>query len=71
MNSVATNAMIVSKGLIATGAVRMVSGPTWDNQPPFAWSSAPNEIASVPHRGQNDHWQFEWQTFRLPNKKTS
>mmetsp|Transcript_16414 Transcript_16414/g.43008 ORF Transcript_16414/g.43008 Transcript_16414/m.43008 type:complete len:595 (+) Transcript_16414:122-1906(+) len=71
MNSVATNGMILSKHMIEEGAVRMVGGPTWDNQPPFRWSSAPEEIASVPHRGHNDQWQFEWQTFRLRNERAN
>jgi len=34
------------------------SGPTYDDQPPFRWSTSP--FASQPHLGQPDLWQFPW-----------
>eukprot|EP01012_Entosiphon_sulcatum_P022086 TRINITY_DN27001_c0_g1_i1.p1 TRINITY_DN27001_c0_g1~~TRINITY_DN27001_c0_g1_i1.p1 ORF type:complete len:375 (-),score=39.18 TRINITY_DN27001_c0_g1_i1:38-1162(-) len=34
------------------------SGPTFDNVPPFVWSTSP--FAHVPHLGIPDHWEFPW-----------
>jgi len=34
-----------------------VSGPSWDSQPPFAWTE---QWQSVPHRGQPRVFAFDW-----------
>jgi hypothetical protein len=43
-----------------TLAVTAQSGPTYDDQPPFVWSTSP--FAGVPHVGQPDKWAFPWVT---------
>ncbi len=48
-----------------TWGVRAQSGPTYDVQPPFAWSTSP--FASHPHVGQPDVWQFPYVNFTFPN----
>ena len=48
MNSVATNALLVSSALMAAGETLAVGGPTHDDQPPFQWSTAPPEIQAPP-----------------------
>lgn len=50
-----TTASLMREGCF--GAVAQ-SGPTYDNQPPFRWSSSP--FASHPHLGQPDFWRFPW-----------
>ncbi len=35
-----------------------ISGPTYDQQPPFQWSTSP--YASVSHIGLPDLWQVPW-----------
>jgi hypothetical protein len=37
------------------------SGPTYDNQAPFTWSTSPF-ADTVPHVGQPDTWAFPWVT---------
>lgn len=39
-------------------ALRLVaaSGPTWDQLPPFQWSTSP--FSSLLHMGQPDLWKF-------------
>jgi len=37
-----------------------ISGPTHESLPPFAWSKS--KWWFVPHLGQPDEWNFEWQT---------
>ena len=32
-------------------AARAISGPTADQQPPFAWSRSPEALREVPHDG--------------------
>jgi len=41
----------------------IVSGPTWDDQPPFQWSTSPVRylpISQTSHVGQPDLWKFDW-----------
>jgi len=38
-----------------------VSGPTWDSQPPFAWT---HQWKDVPHHGQPDLFAFHFETMR-------
>ena len=43
----------------ANGLASMAqSGPTYDDQPVFAWSISP--FANVPHVGQPDRWEFPY-----------
>lgn len=37
----------------------MTSGPTWDSQPPFAWTE---EWQTVPHYGHPEVFDFEFIT---------
>jgi hypothetical protein len=46
-----------------TLAVRAQSGPTFDTQPPFVWSTSP--FADIPHVGQPDKWAFPWVDFEF------
>jgi hypothetical protein len=65
-NSVATNAVLMSKALLERGEVLAIGGPTTDDQPPFKWSEAPEVIQDIPHQGVPDSWNFDWVTFALP-----
>jgi hypothetical protein len=60
----ATDAKITSSSLMAAGQVLAISSPTYDQQPPFQWSSSPFG-AVVPHRGQPDVFDFPWVTFHV------
>jgi hypothetical protein len=50
-----TAAMMEDRHRLRTAAQ---SGPTYDDQPVFEWSTSP--FASVPHVGQPDRWEFPW-----------
>lgn len=62
-----TTASIMWQGLLSSVAQ---SGPTYDTQPPFKWSSSP--FAKYSHVGQPDLWKFPWVnvTWRYPSKHT-
>eukprot|EP00759_Apiculatamorpha_spiralis_P009811 PhF_6_TR16958/c0_g1_i1/m.25585 len=56
----AIDAKITSKSLMSSSLVGViVSGPTWDQQPPFQWSTSPVNN-DVPHIGQVDLQAFAW-----------
>ncbi len=44
--------------------VRAQSGPTYDIQPPFVWSTSP--FADHSHVGQPDTWRFPYVNFSFP-----
>jgi hypothetical protein len=46
-------------GKISFNAVAQ-AGPTYDQQPPFVWSQASPDIASIVHEGQPDSWTMPW-----------
>eukprot|EP01123_Difflugia_compressa_P005486 TRINITY_DN172_c0_g1_i5.p1 TRINITY_DN172_c0_g1~~TRINITY_DN172_c0_g1_i5.p1 ORF type:complete len:523 (+),score=92.62 TRINITY_DN172_c0_g1_i5:74-1642(+) len=48
---------ITSNILASKQQAWVVSGPTWDSQPPFAWTKQWND---VPHYGQADVFDFEF-----------
>ncbi len=47
-------------------SVLAVSGPTTDQQPPFAWTEA---WADTPHRGQPDVFDFAWETYTVTSNE--
>lgn len=47
-----------SSRLVNSLAFVAQSGPTFDQQPPFKWSTA-DFRASTPHAGHPDEWRFE------------
>ncbi|KAH7979244.1 hypothetical protein HPB49_008810 [Dermacentor silvarum] len=47
---------VTSSSLFSSLEFVGVSGPTWDDQPPFQWSTSGFEDG---HVGQPDRWQFE------------
>jgi len=52
--------MTAPGGMVAVA----VSGPTWDQQPVFAWSTTTPDIAALPHEGQPDSWAMPWVTLK-------
>tara|TARA_B110001452_G_scaffold221047_1_gene193453 strand:+ start:1845 stop:2057 length:213 start_codon:yes stop_codon:yes gene_type:complete len=62
MNSVATNAKLISSALLNRSQMLAQGGPTHDDQPVFSWAKAPPKIQMQPHRGQPDTWDFDWIT---------
>jgi hypothetical protein len=60
LNSVATNAVLLSASLLNSSALLAQAGPTHDDQPVFSWSTAPAKLAGLPHKGQPDRWDFKW-----------
>jgi len=65
LNSVATNAVLISSELLKNSQMLLIGGPTHDNQPVFNWSTAPPEIQSIAHKGAPDSWDFDWITMDL------
>ena len=61
----AVNAKFTSASRLAKGQFVFVAGPTHDDQPVFAWSTAPAAVQQEPHAGQPDRWGFEWGVFGL------
>jgi len=55
----ATDSKITSNQLSAARATIAVAGPTWDSQPPFAWT---RQWEGVPHFGQPTVFAFDWVT---------
>merc|ERR1712146_391015 len=55
-----TDVKYTTLSLMKLGALSAIaqSGPTYDDQPPFVWSSSP--FASLPHTGQPDRWAFPY-----------
>ncbi|XP_006901078.1 PREDICTED: putative phospholipase B-like 2 [Elephantulus edwardii] len=47
---------VTSSALAKALSLRAVSGPTWDQLPPFQWSTSP--FRSQLHMGQPDLWKF-------------
>lgn len=41
------------------------AGPTYDQQPVFAWSTTSPDIAALPHAGQPDSWSMDWLTLQF------
>lgn len=56
----AIDAKIVSSTLLQAGAIRLVAGPTTQNQPPFAWVEP--FTSQVPHDGMPHVFDFDWMT---------
>jgi len=53
------DAKITSYALYSAGlTTSTISGPTYDQQPPFRFSTSP--FASLTHEGVPDFWQFPW-----------
>jgi hypothetical protein len=53
-----------SKGMTSsTLSVTTQSGPTYDQQMPFVWSTSP--LSFVPHDGMPDKWQFPYITYQF------
>ncbi|XP_045152636.1 putative phospholipase B-like 2, partial [Echinops telfairi] len=50
------DAKVTSSGLAKSLRLWAVSGPTWDQLPPFQWSSSP--FHNLLHMGQPDLWKF-------------
>lgn len=46
---------------------RGISGPSYDTQPVFVWSTS--DYASLPHVGQPDAWQFPWTDMLWPEEE--
>jgi len=55
----AIDAKLTEASLAAEGRAEVVSGPTWDSQPPFAWNDA---WSTVPHHGHAEVYAFKWET---------
>jgi len=55
----AIDAKITDNKLIKTMSTHAICGPTWDSQPPFAWTE---QWSSVPHYGQPLIFAFDWHT---------
>lgn len=47
---------------VGRGQTVVVSGPTHDDQSVFDWRSVPAEVASEPHVGQPQRFDFDWVT---------
>uniref|UniRef100_A0A8C5V403 Phospholipase B-like n=1 Tax=Microcebus murinus TaxID=30608 RepID=A0A8C5V403_MICMU len=50
------DAKVTSMSLAKALSLLAVSGPTWDQVPPFQWSASP--FSSLLHMGQPDLWKF-------------
>ena len=50
-NEAAIDAKYTTFSLNRRMAARAISGPTADQQPPFAWSRSPEALREVPHDG--------------------
>lgn len=68
----AIDAKMTSASLLAQGMLhgqllsQAQSGPTYDQQPAFSWSTALPQIAALPHLGQPDLWAFPWVNASFP-----
>ena len=51
---------ITSFDLASTLSATIIAGPTYDDLPPFSWSSAEEDIKSLPHLGIPDSLKFPW-----------
>jgi hypothetical protein len=57
----AIDGKIASKSMLVNGFVgSIVSGPTWDDQTPFQWSTTSPTVAQFNHIGQPDLQKFQW-----------
>jgi len=56
----ATDAKMTDEQLIKSYTTQAVSGPTWDDQPPFAWTG---QWADVTHHGHPQVFAFDWVGF--------
>ncbi|XP_076007165.1 putative phospholipase B-like 2 [Genypterus blacodes] len=52
-----TDMKLTSYGMFRDFAMVAVSGPTWDQVPPFQWSTSP--YRDLPHIGHPDTWMFK------------
>ena len=59
----AVNAKFTSAARVAQGQMLFAPGPTWDDQPVFQWSTAPEAVRRMPHLGQPDRWAFGWDVY--------
>lgn len=50
-------AQLTSYGMFRDYAMMAVSGPTWDQVPPFRWSTSPYK--DLMHMGHPDLWKFK------------
>jgi len=57
----ATDAKITDNIMITSLQTLAVNGPTWDSQPPFAWT---REWSAVPHFGHPHVFAFNWETIQ-------
>lgn len=48
---------VTSYALFSNFSVHAISGPTYDQQPVFQWSTSG---LNYPHYGQPDRWEFDW-----------
>jgi hypothetical protein len=53
-----TDAKVTNEELINQLATSAVSGPTWDDQPPFAWTG--RWEGKYSHIGHPDLFAFQW-----------
>ncbi|XP_026574449.1 putative phospholipase B-like 2 [Pseudonaja textilis] len=51
-----TDMKVTSFEMMKNYSFLAASGPTWDNLPPFQWSSSP--FCNISHMGQPDLWKF-------------
>lgn len=58
----AIDAKVVSKELMDAFAVKAISGPATQRQPPFSFAG---QWTEVPHAGMPIRFDFDWQTFSL------
>jgi len=58
----ALDAKIAAASLTTPSSIVTVlqGGPTYDQQPVFAWSTTAPDIAALTHEGQPDVWAFPW-----------
>ena len=70
IDTVATNAVLITRALLENSSLLAQAGPTHDDQPVFKWSTAPRAIASLPHKGQPDAWDFGWVTLQTAGRLT-
>jgi hypothetical protein len=56
----AIDAKVTSVELLLAGSVLAISGPTHEEQPPFAWTGP---WAASPHAGQPTTFDFDWVLF--------
>ncbi|XP_039188557.1 putative phospholipase B-like 2 [Crotalus tigris] len=52
----ATDVKVTSFEMMKNYSFLAASGPTWDDLPPFQWSSSP--YCNIPHMGHPDLWKF-------------